>query len=313
MKCVLCGRECESETLPEFVAVAQNSCGVCGDYLIALNSFTIDDAIERKVLPEKWVLSGISRQLKEKNEKPLNLTNFTEAMNIALQFRIPQNPLDKIDMLIEYFYNESGHFNKHILFDADSCYPLCFAINPDEMKGLLDAATNLGYISVPSNLEEIDRRIGMHRVLTLKGWERIVELRKKKPSGNQCFVAMWFEDNFFNDTFPSVEQAIRESGYKAECVKVKIHNNKICDEIIAGIRRSSLVIADMTNERFAVSFEAGFAMGLNIPVILTCREDVKIEENFDIRQYPHIIWKDKEQLKNKLAEKIQSLYPVKII
>ncbi|MDP8228612.1 MAG: hypothetical protein P9M15_04080, partial [Candidatus Electryoneaceae bacterium] len=84
------------------------------------------------------------------------------------------------------------------------------------------------------------------------------------------------------------------------------HNEKICDRIIAAIRRSGLLIIDVTGSRPAVFFEAGFAMGLGIPVIWTCKsgEEDDINDNFDTRQYNHIIWDDAEDLKEKLKNRI---------
>jgi hypothetical protein len=54
------------------------------------------------------------------------------------------------------------------------------------------------------------------------------------------------------------------------------HLNKVDDVIVAEIRRSRFLVADFTCEpgkvRGGVYFEAGFARGLNIPIIWTCRD-----------------------------------------
>jgi nucleoside 2-deoxyribosyltransferase len=49
--------------------------------------------------------------------------------------------------------------------------------------------------------------------------------------------------------------------------------NDINDEIIAQIRRSRFMVCDLTGHRGGVYFEAGFAYGLGMPVIYTCRKD----------------------------------------
>lgn len=88
----------------------------------------------------------------------------------------------------------------------------------------------------------------------------------------------------------------------------KEHLNKIDDEIIAEIRRSKFLIADFTEgdtgARGGVYYEAGFAHGLNIPVIFTCRSDTFSKVHFDTRQYPHIIWDTPEQLSKRLVRRI---------
>ncbi len=87
------------------------------------------------------------------------------------------------------------------------------------------------------------------------------------------------------------------------------HNGKIDDLIIAEIRKSGLLVADFTKQRGGVYFEAGFAMGLGIPVIWTCRSDDVEKLNFDTRQYNHIIWTDADDLKKKLQLRIEASIP----
>ncbi|MCW5608337.1 MAG: hypothetical protein KIT26_09815 [Nitrosomonas sp.] len=90
----------------------------------------------------------------------------------------------------------------------------------------------------------------------------------------------------------------------------KNHNNKIDDEIIAEIKRSRFVVADFTQgdsgARGGVYYEAGFAHGLNMPVIFTCRADALNNVHFDTRQYNHIVWENIDALRNQLAQRISA-------
>ena len=56
--------------------------------------------------------------------------------------------------------------------------------------------------------------------------------------------------------------------------------------------------------RGGVYFEAGFALGLSIPVIWTCREDMIKHVHFDTRQFNHIVWTDADDLFTKLKNRI---------
>lgn len=58
--------------------------------------------------------------------------------------------------------------------------------------------------------------------------------------------------------------------------------------------------------RGGVYFEAGFALGLNIPVIYMCKDDQIDNVHFDTRQYNHILWKDAKELKEKLSNRISA-------
>ena len=83
---------------------------------------------------------------------------------------------------------------------------------------------------------------------------------------------------------------------------------KIDDEIIREIRRSRFMVADFTQgddgNRGSVYYEGGFARGLGLPVISTCREDQLPMLAFDTRQYVHISWKDLVVLRRQLANRI---------
>ena len=89
------------------------------------------------------------------------------------------------------------------------------------------------------------------------------------------------------------------------------HLNKVDDEIIAEIRRSRFLVADFTCEpgkvRGGVYFEAGFASGLDIPIIWTCKNTSMRDLHFDTRQYPHIEWNDSTDLYTKLKARIGAL------
>ena len=141
---------------------------------------------------------------------------------------------------------------------------------------------------------------------------------------------MWFDESMEDIYDKGIEPAI-ETDCDIRCVKIDNveHNNKICDAIIAEIRKSSFVVADFTagccdqcetcdkkvecndqvRPRGGVYFEAGFALGLGIPVIWTVRQDQINKVHFDTRQYNHIPYKDAEDLRKQLANRIRATIP----
>ncbi len=147
-------------------------------------------------------------------------------------------------------------------------------------------------------------------IVTIDGYSRLEEFEKASVNSSQVFVAMWFDD-CLNEAYENgVAEGIADAGYKPVRIDRKDHNNRIDDEIIAEIRRSRFLVADFTQgesgARGGVYYEAGFAHGLNIPVIFTCREDVIGSVHFDTRQYNHITWKTPEDLREGLANRISA-------
>ncbi|OVE76779.1 hypothetical protein BVX97_00450 [bacterium E08(2017)] len=140
--------------------------------------------------------------------------------------------------------------------------------------------------------------------ITPAGWDYLNGLQHWNRESTQAFIAMWFDESL-DDAFENGIKKIQETtGYDVFRVDKEQFNEKICDRIMADIRKSLFLVADVTGHRQGVYFEAGFAMGLNIPVIWTCREDAKDDIHFDTRQYNHIIWSDADDLAKKLTDRI---------
>ena len=122
---------------------------------------------------------------------------------------------------------------------------------------------------------------------------------------------MWFDKSMDDLWENGIKPGIEGAGYEAVRIDRKEHVNKIDDEIIAEIKRSRFVVSDFTHGkggmRGGVYYEAGFAHGMNIPVIFTCREDILEDIHFDTRQYNHIIWKTPEDLKIRLTNRIAAV------
>jgi len=123
----------------------------------------------------------------------------------------------------------------------------------------------------------------------------------------QGFVAMWFDPTTLDVWEHGLQKGIVNAGYKALRIDKTEHLNKICDEIIAEIRRSRFLVADYTGHRAGVYYEAGFAAGRGLPVILTCRKDEMDKLHFDVRQFNCIDWQTQAELAARLQARIEAV------
>lgn len=313
-KCLICNIECDFEREPKYVAAGYYDCPICGRYLAGLGHANV--SISSLTNDRNWILSGIIRQWSERSENEgryydLMVKNVKEIVDFA---NVPKMPMDKVDKLLTYLLGKSDVFGKQLLIHPDSQYPLCFAKNSNEMEALVELAESTGYIRLARGIDIAESQIRMQFELAPKGWDRVAELQKKSPLGNQCFVAMWFDNSFYNRTYPSIKNAVEAAGYQSYCAKEKHIANKICDGIVSEIRKSSLMIADITGNRHAVYFEAGFAQSLHIPIIWVYskhgEEVIKPEDNFDVRQYQHFAYDTHEELELYFSDRINALYPL---
>jgi nucleoside 2-deoxyribosyltransferase len=121
------------------------------------------------------------------------------------------------------------------------------------------------------------------------------------------FVAMSFDAGLRPAWTEGFEPAIRAAGYVPLRIDEEEFLGGITDQIMAEIRRSRFVVADYTGQKNGVYFEAGFALGLPLPVIPTCRADEIEKLHFDIKHLNTLVWKTPEELNDLLAKRIRAI------
>jgi len=237
---------------------------------------------------------------------------------------IPKNALEKLNKLLLFFYRKTEFLYQEIEIDHSQT-AIAYAKSDEELINMIDALSSLDLDYIASKSDAIGNK-KYH--LTLKGIEKAETLQKEVKQSKQAFVAIWFDEDMVNIFTNFIANAVKDAGYDPFIISLKEHNDDICDEIIAEIRKSKFLIADFTGQRGGVYFEAGFAYGFGLPVIWTCHDDwfnktvdrevdvtiegtvkrgfVKEERvtHFDINHYNFIVWKDGKDLYEKLKNRI---------
>ena len=145
--------------------------------------------------------------------------------------------------------------------------------------------------------------------LTVPGYERVAKLEQvENAASDQAFVAMCFDESLDELWSKGIKPAVEMAGYKPVRVDEEHFTGDITDKIISEIRRSRFVVADFSHGKNGASegvyYEAGFARGLGLEVISTCKDSDLEKLHFDTRQRNHIKWKDAEDMKERLKERI---------
>ena len=173
--------------------------------------------------------------------------------------------------------------------------------NNNHSLGVFLLLEDLGYVKDPDNRECY--------VITAEGWQKIEQLQKELQISCQGFIAMSFreETKSIREAF---RIAIKEAGYNVKIIDEKEHNNQIVPEIFFEINRSKFVVVDVTYPNYGAYYEAGYAQALGKQVIICCREkefnDKDKGPHFDISQKSMIVWKDEEDLINRLKRRIEA-------
>lgn len=124
-----------------------------------------------------------------------------------------------------------------------------------------------------------------------------------KEQKKKVFIAMSF-DNSMKLARDAIIDAIQSCGYVSMLIDIKEHNNQIVPEIYKEISDSEFVVADLTGQRGGVYYEAGYAVAKDKELILCCKQGEN--PHFDVAQINTIFWKDEQDLKERLINRIKA-------
>jgi len=147
-------------------------------------------------------------------------------------------------------------------------------------------------------------------VLTPSGLLAAEALGVSGSNSAQGFVAMWFDLGMLDAWTNGFDPGIRTAGFRPFRIDSKDYVGGISDEIMAEIRRSRFVVADYTGQNNGVYFEAGFALGLGLRVIPTCRKDEVPKLHFDIKHLNTLLWSTPAELAEGLNRRIRGVIGV---
>ena len=143
-------------------------------------------------------------------------------------------------------------------------------------------------------------------VTIIRGY--VVELKRAisvNKFSRDCFVAMWF-DPMMEDIYQvGIYKPLKDLGYNPIRVDKVEHNDRIDQKIFDLIRQSRFVVADISGHRGGVYYEAGFASGLGLPVIQSCRKEDFEKRHFDVFTINTIVYERPSELAIKIVERIR--------
>jgi len=293
------------------------ACPVCGEYHIDRSPYLY--GLDRPETKERaHELSGLIRERCEEARRAtqgsssrirkryrdmiLHIKSLDPDKIDELLSGVPKTAKEKADRLLQALARNSKHPGAPVRIDPETDYPWAYTEGSRELK--------VYYLEHLLHRDLISKDGGQY-VITVKGWERIEKLAESRAGSRIAFVAMSFDkkDPRLKGLYEeAISKGIKSAGYKPLLVSLEHHNEKICDRIVADIRKSRFLVADFTRHRQNVYFEAGFAMGLGMQVIWLChKKDIAPRKvHFDTRQYNHIVWEEDKlaELQQRLKERI---------
>ena len=153
-------------------------------------------------------------------------------------------------------------------------------------------------------------------MLTLDGWAFCEELKRGRSQLRRAFMAMQFNDDDLDDVYQNhFKPAVDMTGFELKKLDEGQPAGLIDDRLRVEIRQSRFLIADLTHNNRGAYWEAGFAEGLGLPVIYTCRrkefEDKTAGTHFDTNHHLTVVWNpdNLEEAVGKLKATIRATLP----
>jgi hypothetical protein len=273
---------------------AEVECNRCGSYRVT--NTALSARVSKLSNPERVFVSGWIREQNEMGSSPRILDENVERI---LQLQKPTMK-ERAERILSYFIRRAPHLNSAFEVSDPALLAIAYVADAKELHIVLRYLSDERLIEYPRMAEHTVR-------LTPSGHVHADELGTRTRDSLQAFVAMWFNEAMGDAYQAGFERGIRDAGYRPMRIDKHEHANRIDDEIIAQIRRSRFVVADFTGQRGGVYFEAGFAWGLHLPVIWTCRKEWFDQLHFDIRQFNCIEWTAPESLAGQLQMRIEAV------
>ncbi len=294
--CSIC--EMLAETYPASFDGVHQKCPRCGEFKL---SGSLVAALMNRTNTNIAKLSGWIRNQNRNGIVPKILTN---EFQIIADRPIP-TPTERADCLLSEAIYTQSRLGGEFYFDGPRFVGATYSQDMGEVEYL---AEMLIYDDSLMKGELVDSG---YKVLP-KGYARAMDLTPKTAQSDKVFVAMWFDEKLEDVYEKGFHKGIVDAGYHPIRVDRIDHVNRIDDEIINQINQSAFIVADFTGHRGGVYFEAGYALGIGIPIVWTCRKDCIEDLHFDIRQYNTIDWEPERhtEFAKRLENRIRNI-PIK--
>lgn len=290
--CLFCDEIVPIEQEGDYDRYMGCSCSPGGLYSLRRDSYETINALPHQV--KRDLLHIISAYIREKTDcDEMVFLAANDLEGIAGSPEIPVTIDDKGNRLLQYLYRHSeGPGEPVTIHPLSGSYNLTYSPNLQELVYIIDKLGN----------EQLLIREGMSFQLTEKGWDEAAASaggKKLKP----CSILLPEDEVLCTLWQDKLLPKIGQFGYQPTLLTHSHSQNNEQYELKL-IADSKLIIADLTGQAPGVYFTAGYALGLDIPVIWTVNSrdaDQLVVQLQDIRP---LVWDNAEELAVLIQQKL---------
>lgn len=273
------------------------SCSPGGSYSLRRDSYDTINAFPHQQKRDLfYVISAYIRELTDRDEQVTLSANDLEP--IANDPSIPVTIEDKGNRLLQYLFRHSEAAGEPVVIHplSGSCN-LTYSPNMQELVYIIDKLTS----------DQLLSREGIAFKLTEKGWREAFASaggKKLKP----CCVLVGDDGDLRKEWVERLLPKVAQFGYLPRMLSHSTsgRQEKYSLELIAD---SKLIVADLTGQCPGVYFAAGYALGLNIPVLWTVNGRDAGRLIIHTEAIRPLVWNTAEELAAILQQRLTALAP----
>jgi nucleoside 2-deoxyribosyltransferase len=291
MSCPICRIESKHAASRSLGGWLEIKCERCGMYHISFSAKAVAEQGEPDYRLSAWL-----RSHSENSDPPkLDSDSLAQIAKSLPTYGVAAKQLFLMRALEER--TEFAGKKVHIVQNFD--FPLAWCSSVEELNYIIRALNGRDLLSLDKVADPQDS-FSLDITITPRGWDYLDSSAKVSPIKDQAFVAMAFAPSLRPAWEVGIREALARAGYKAYRVDADEHLERIDAKLITEIKNSRFVVADVTLQRPGVYFEAGFAIGIGLPVVWSVRKDDLPNVHFDTRQYNHVVWETESDLAHQM-------------
>jgi hypothetical protein len=306
-KCPICKSSSANEERPNNNTYYIN-CQRCGHYFIT------NEAIEDNTFDQE-LSAKLSFWIRNNEHKKLTITN--SIIETIRSLTLP-NLKEQINNLIMYLGKNSYPGET---FDTNLISIIPIVGSRDNLGSVyvLDYLRDNNFITIEnigsiSPLREIEIN-NLALLLSYKGWELYEAIKQSPDIGKMAFMAMKYGNTQLENLYKDhLTTAVKQTGFDIQLLRDSLRAGSIDDQLRVQLRSAKFLLVDLTDDNNGAYWEAGYAEGLNKPVIYLC-EDTKFKEfstHFDTNHLTTVTWNINaiDEDMSKLKAVIRNTFPL---
>ncbi|MCU7808940.1 MAG: nucleoside 2-deoxyribosyltransferase [Candidatus Thiodiazotropha sp. (ex Semelilucina semeliformis)] len=291
--CPICKLEAKDVRVWDYGERTTLECERCGKFAITRTAAAMAKSRQLEPMLSAWIRERFetTAEIPEINSKTLE-----EVAKTLPNYKVAEKQLLLLRAIERRTAFPGQAIDIHPVFD----FPLAWAAGEEEFLYLLRSLIERELVRRTDSSSDLNDSFVFMVEITSSGWDFLDQHSRPSILSDQAFVAMSFSSELETAWENAIKPALVKARFRPYRVDAKPHIDRIDTKIVSEIKNSKFLVADVTQQRPGVYFEAGYAIGLGIPVFWSVRADDLPNVHFDTRQYNHIVWNNENELSEQL-------------